>query len=132
MGSGDRPRSGAAGGARVLATRRVYEGKVLSLDLDEVEEPGDVRAKREVVRHRGSVAALPVHEDGRLVLVRQYRYPVDAFVWELPHLPLDARFPCFAMRTPPAARMNAFIEIIPPDRYATLAATASSASRCLK
>jgi ADP-ribose pyrophosphatase len=75
--------------ARVLATRRVYEGKVLSLDVDEVEEPGGVRATREVVRHRGSVAVLPVHDDGRLVLVRQYRYPVDAEVWELPAGRLD-------------------------------------------
>jgi ADP-ribose pyrophosphatase len=71
-------------GARVRATRRVYEGKVLSLHVDEVEEPGGVRATREVVRHRGSVAVLPVHDDGRLVLVRQYRYAVDAHVWELP------------------------------------------------
>jgi ADP-ribose pyrophosphatase len=37
-----------------------------------------------VVRQPGSVATLPVHEDGRVVLVRQYRYPVDARVWELP------------------------------------------------
>ena len=74
---------------RVLATRRVYEGKVLSLDVDEVLEPGGVRATREVVRHRGSVAALPVHEDGRVVLVRQYRYAVDALVWELPAGRLD-------------------------------------------
>jgi ADP-ribose pyrophosphatase len=80
---------GDGGRARVLATRRVYEGKVLSLDLDEVEEPGDVRAKREVVRHRGSAAILPVHDDGRVVLVRQYRYPVDAYVWELPAGRLD-------------------------------------------
>jgi ADP-ribose pyrophosphatase len=57
--------------------------------VDEVEEPGGVRATREVVRHRGSVAALPVHPDGRLVLVRQYRYPVDALVWELPAGRLD-------------------------------------------
>ena len=75
--------------ARVLATRRVYEGKVLSLDVDEVEEPGGVRAVREVVRHPGSVAVLPVHDDGRIVLVRQYRYPVDAAVWELPAGRLD-------------------------------------------
>ena len=75
--------------ARVLSTRRVYEGKVLSLDVDEVEEPGGVRALREVVRHRGSVAVLPVHDDGRLVLVRQYRYAVDAAVWELPAGRLD-------------------------------------------
>ena len=69
---------------RRLSTRRLYEGKVLSLDLDEVEEPGGVTAKREVVRHPGSVAALPVTPEGGLILVRQYRYPVDDTVWELP------------------------------------------------
>lgn len=75
--------------ARVLARRRVYEGRVLALDVDEVEEPEGVRAKREVVRHRGSVAALPVLDDGRVLLVRQYRYAVDERVWELPAGRLD-------------------------------------------
>jgi ADP-ribose pyrophosphatase len=69
---------------RVLKHERVYSGKVLDLDLDDVEEPGGIRGWREVVRQRGSVAALPVHEDGRVVLVRQYRYAVDEQVWELP------------------------------------------------
>jgi ADP-ribose pyrophosphatase len=75
--------------ARVLQHRRVHSGKVLDLDVDEVEEPGGVRGVREVVRQRGSVAALPVLADGRIVLVRQYRYAVDAFVWELPAGRLD-------------------------------------------
>lgn len=75
--------------ARTIAHRRVYEGQVLTLDVDEVEEPGGVRGVREVVRHAGSVAALPVQEDGRVVLVRQYRYPVDREVWELPAGRLD-------------------------------------------
>lgn len=75
--------------ARRLATRRIYEGRVLSLDVDEVEEPGGIQAVREVVRHRGSVASLPVLDDGRVVLVRQYRYPVDREVWELPAGRLD-------------------------------------------
>jgi ADP-ribose pyrophosphatase len=70
--------------ARVLRHRRVHAGKVLDLDVDEVLEPGGVRGVREVVRQRGSVAALPVLDDGRVVLVRQYRYAVDALVWELP------------------------------------------------
>jgi ADP-ribose pyrophosphatase len=70
--------------ARVLRHRRVHSGMVLDLDVDEVLEPGGVRGLREVVRQRGSVAALPVLDDGRLVLVRQYRYAVDALVWELP------------------------------------------------
>jgi ADP-ribose pyrophosphatase len=76
-------------GALTLEHRRIYEGQVLALDLDEVEEPGGVRAAREVVRHRGSVAALPVHADGRIVLIRQYRYAVDQLVWEIPAGRLD-------------------------------------------
>jgi ADP-ribose pyrophosphatase len=75
--------------ARRLSSRRIYKGKVLSLDLDEVEEPGDVRATREVVRHSGSVAVLALQEDDRVVLVRQYRYPVDDALWELPAGRLD-------------------------------------------
>jgi len=70
--------------AHVLHHTRVHTGKVLDLDVDEVVEPGGVRGVREVVRQRGSVAALPVFDDSRVVLVRQYRYAVDAHVWELP------------------------------------------------
>jgi ADP-ribose pyrophosphatase len=69
---------------RILTHQRLYSGKVIDLDLDEIEEPGGVHARREVVRQHGSVAALPVHDDGRVTLVRQYRYAVDALVWELP------------------------------------------------
>ena len=69
---------------RRLSTRRLYEGKVLSLDLDEVVEPGEVRATREVVRHRGSVAALPVDAAGAIILVRQYRYAVGESLFEVP------------------------------------------------
>jgi ADP-ribose pyrophosphatase len=75
--------------AKRLSTKRVYTGKVISLDVDEVEEPGGVRGIREVVRQQGSVAALPVHDDGRITLVRQYRYAVDEYVWELPAGRLD-------------------------------------------
>ena len=70
--------------AHVLHHQRIYSGKVLDLDLDEVEEPGGIHGRREVVRQRGSVAALPVDDDGLLTLVRQYRYAVEATVWELP------------------------------------------------
>jgi len=70
--------------ARRLRHERVYDGRVVALDVDEVSEPGGVFGTREVVRQSGSVAALPVLDDGRVVLVRQYRYAVDAFVWELP------------------------------------------------
>ena len=70
--------------SRALSHRRVYTGRVLSLDVDEVEEPSGVRVTREVVRHPGSVVILAVDAQERLVLVRQYRYPVDDVMWEIP------------------------------------------------
>jgi ADP-ribose pyrophosphatase len=69
---------------RVLSHRRVYDGKILSLELDEIQEEGGTKALREVVRHRGSVAAIPVDDEGRLALVRQYRHPVGQALWEVP------------------------------------------------
>ena len=70
--------------ARVRSSRRVHAGSILALDLDDVEEPGGVLALREVVRHPGSVAVLPVHDDGSVVLIRQYRHPAGELLWELP------------------------------------------------
>jgi ADP-ribose pyrophosphatase len=75
--------------ARCLSSRRLHKGRIFAVDLDEVEEPGGVRAQREIVRHEGSVGILAVGEDQRLALARQYRYPVDALVWELPAGRLD-------------------------------------------
>jgi ADP-ribose pyrophosphatase len=69
---------------RVVSHRRIYDGKVLALEVDEIEEPGGPPALREIVRHRGSVAALAVAGDGRIVLVRQYRHAVGRALWEVP------------------------------------------------
>jgi ADP-ribose pyrophosphatase len=57
---------------------------VLRLEVDRVREWNGAEGIREVVRHSGSVAAVAVHDDGRVVLVRQYRHPVGAPLWELP------------------------------------------------
>lgn len=70
--------------ARRLTHARPHAGRLLELHVDEVFEPGDVRVQREVVRHPGSVAILPVHDDGAITLIRQYRYPADGLLWELP------------------------------------------------
>ena len=75
---------------RILSHRRVHDGPVICLDVDDVEEPGGIHALREVVRHGDSVAALAVQEDGRLVLIRQYRYPAGQTLWEVPGGRLEA------------------------------------------
>jgi ADP-ribose pyrophosphatase len=46
--------------------------------------PNDRTVTVEVVRHSRSVVLVPVPEPGKVILVRQYRYPVNAFLWELP------------------------------------------------
>jgi ADP-ribose pyrophosphatase len=68
---------------RVLKSRKIYRGRVIQLKVDSIIEPGGVRAEREVVHHAGSVVILAHSDDGRVVLVRQYRYPARKFLWEL-------------------------------------------------
>lgn len=72
-----------AKGARILESKTFYEGKVVHLRVDRVIEPGNVEATREVVGHRGSVVVVPRLPDGRVVLVRQFRYAVGKPLWEL-------------------------------------------------
>jgi ADP-ribose pyrophosphatase len=68
---------------RTLESKTVFSGRVLELRLDRVAEPGGVTAIREVVCHRGSVVVLPRRDDGRVVLVRQFRYAARKHLWEL-------------------------------------------------
>ena len=68
---------------RVVGSQTLYRGRVLTLKLDDVIEPGGIRARREVVVHPGSVVVLPCLADGRVVLVRQFRYAARQSLWEL-------------------------------------------------
>ena len=67
----------------VLSSREIYKGRLIQLKVDRIIEPGGVRAEREVVHHPGSVVVLAHSDDGRIVLVRQYRYAAKQFLWEL-------------------------------------------------
>lgn len=67
-----------------LDSRLVYEGRIFDVTVDRVPLPHGRVAELELVRHDGSVVLIPVADDGRLLLVRQYRYAADRFLWELP------------------------------------------------
>lgn len=69
--------------ARVLSSRTVFRGPVFDVRRDRVREPGGVEATRDVVVHYGSVVLIPVLDDGRVLLVRQYRHATGQFLWEL-------------------------------------------------
>ena len=67
-----------------LSHERVYDGKVFDVDRDKVRMPNGRTVTVDVVRHPKSVVLIPVPEPGHVILIRQYRYPVNAFLWELP------------------------------------------------
>jgi ADP-ribose pyrophosphatase len=71
------------GRAKLLKRKILYQGKVFRLERDTVIEPGGVRADRDIVVHPGSVVLLPIFDDGRVLLIRQYRHSVGEFLWEL-------------------------------------------------
>ncbi|MGB7730274.1 MAG: NUDIX hydrolase [Candidatus Acidiferrum sp.] len=71
------------GKAKILNSKIVFHGKVFGVRRDEVEEPGGVRATREVITHSGSVVILPVFDDGRILMIRQYRHATRQYLWEL-------------------------------------------------
>lgn len=68
---------------KLIRSRRVYTGRVFSVTRDEVVEPGGVRITRDVVRHAGSAVIIPRRDDGRILLVRQFRLPTLKRMWEL-------------------------------------------------
>ena len=67
-----------------LSHERVFDGKVFDVDRDKVRMPNGRTVTVDVVRHPRSVVLIPVPEPGHVILIKQYRYAVNAFLWELP------------------------------------------------
>ena len=70
--------------ADVLSHERVFDGKVFNVDRDVVRMPNGRDVTVDVIRHARSVVLLPIPEPGHVILIRQYRYPVNRWLWELP------------------------------------------------
>jgi ADP-ribose pyrophosphatase len=68
---------------KTLSTRSVFEGRLLNIEVLDVELDSGVRTTREIVRHMGAVAVLARCPDGRFVLVRQFRKPVECEALEI-------------------------------------------------
>jgi ADP-ribose pyrophosphatase len=73
----------------VLASERVYEGRILNLRVDEIRTPTGVEALREIVENGSAVAMVVLDDQQRVVLVRQYRHAVRSLVIEVPAGKLD-------------------------------------------
>jgi len=72
-----------------LSTRTLYEGKVVNLHVDTVRFPDGSTGELEMMRHSGAAAVLPVlgdpaAGDPQVVMIRQYRYATDGYIYEVP------------------------------------------------
>jgi ADP-ribose pyrophosphatase len=74
----------------VLTHSEIYSGKIVGLHVDTIRQSSGKTTVREVVLHPGGVTAVPVLNDGRLLLIRQFRYPIGKFILELPAGKLDS------------------------------------------
>lgn len=74
---------------KTLSSKLVFEGRFLKIRQDVAELPNGVQAGREYVVHPGAAAMIPIAEDGRILIERQYRYSMRRTYVELPAGKLD-------------------------------------------
>ena len=74
---------------KTVSSQPKYSGVIVNVRLDKAELPNGKLAPREVVSHPGGVAVLPLHEDGTVTVVKQYRYPFHTVLTEIPAGKLD-------------------------------------------
>ena len=74
---------------KTLSQREVFAGRVFTVTVDRVTLPNGREATLDIVRHRGSVVLIPLQDEAHIVLIRQYRYALDRWIWELPAGSLD-------------------------------------------
>lgn len=70
--------------AELLARTTVHKGRIIQLEIDVVKLPTGHTVDMEIVRHPGSVVLIPIPKPGSIILIRQYRYTIDRWIWELP------------------------------------------------
>jgi ADP-ribose pyrophosphatase len=75
---------------KILSTQRIYSGRIVTLDLCEVELPDGQHQKREIIRHPGAVALVTFDDQNRVLLVRQFRSASAQIMSEIPAGVLNA------------------------------------------
>lgn len=69
---------------KTIDTKRIFEGRIINLRVDSVLLPNGREAEREVIEHGGAVCIVPMEEDGTVYMVRQFRYPFNEEMLEIP------------------------------------------------
>jgi ADP-ribose pyrophosphatase len=74
---------------KLISSVRKYKNALFEVTEDHAIDPGGFEIKRGIVQHKGSAVMMAVDDRKRILLVRQYRLPARAYLWELPAGRLD-------------------------------------------
>lgn len=80
---------------RRLSSHLVHDGRFLKIYDDQVRMPDGAVTRREYVKHPGAVVVIPLLDDGRVIVERQYRYPLGQAILEFPAGKIDPGEPRF-------------------------------------
>lgn len=67
-----------------ISTKQIYDGHIVKLRIDTIETPNGKTVEREIVEHSEVVAVVPIDKDDNVILVKQYRKPVEQPLLEIP------------------------------------------------
>ncbi|MDD4874368.1 MAG: NUDIX hydrolase [Dehalococcoidales bacterium] len=67
-----------------ISSKTIYKGQILNLRIDEVRLPDGTKGTREIIEHSDCIAVVPVDNNGNILLVRQYRKPLEKMLLEIP------------------------------------------------
>jgi ADP-ribose pyrophosphatase len=65
-------------------SKEIFDGRIITVRLDRIRFDDGQEMEMELVSHPGAAAVVPLLDNGRVVLIRQYRYTVDKYIWEIP------------------------------------------------
>lgn len=69
---------------KTISSKRIYEGKIINLKVDDVELPNGHQSKRELIEHPGAVALVALTEDNKIIMVEQFRKALEKTIIEIP------------------------------------------------
>jgi len=72
-------------------SQEIFDGVILHVFKDTVQLPNGHPATREVIRHVGAVGVIPITDDGKVIIERQFRYPLDRVITEIPAGKLESK-----------------------------------------
>jgi len=69
---------------KTIKTKEIFDGRIISVQVDDVKLPDGNIGKREIVKHPGAVAIIAITDDDKIIFVHQYRKPLEKSILEIP------------------------------------------------